>query len=291
MNYELEQFIDKANANGSSPNTIAAYKNRYKKLIKMFGVENFHDIEDDDLLEKLNEIKVANTRKALLNLLIILRESLYRYDVSQLRETRDNTNQQVLEQKKESNAKLLEDLPSYESLLEHMEELYDQKQYREYLIMYILTNYYTRNYDMVLDIVTKKSDMTDFTKNYIWLVKGKNKAIYLRNNYKTAKTYGYKEHTITDEKALHAIKMLKNQKLIDSSNPAYFVKNTTGGLGEGRVVKIIIDHYRKLGDLQKIQEIATSRGTDLRTIIESYDITLTNEPDDGSEEPDDEVRD
>jgi hypothetical protein len=289
MNYELEQFIDRAKANGSSDNTISAYKNRYKKLIKLCDVENFHDIEDDELLEKLNEIKVANTRKALLNLLIILRESLYRYDVSLLRETRDNTNQLVAEQKKESNAKLLEDLPSYESLLEHMEELYDQKQYREYLIMYILTNYYTRNYDMVLDIVTKKSDMTDFKKNYIWLVKGKNKAIYLRNNYKTAKTYGYKEHTITDEKALHAIKMLKGQKLIDSSNPAYFVKNTTGGLGEGRVVKIIIDHYRKLGDLQKIQEIATSRGTDLRTIIESYDITLLpNEPDDGPDEPDDE---
>jgi len=276
MNYELEQFLDLyAKPQGSSDNTILAYKNRYKRLIKMFGVDNFHDIEDEDLVEKLDEIKNANTRKCLYNMLIILRETIYKYDATLLREGRDNANLDTFEQKKESNAKLLEELPSYESLLEHMEELYDQKQYREYLIMYILTNYYTRNYDMVLDIVTKKSDMTDDKKNYIWLVKGKEQALYLRNNYKTSKTYGYKQHTIIDEKALHAIKMLKGQKLIECSNPAYFVKNATGGLGEGRVLKIVIDHYRKLGDLQKIQEIASSRGTDLRTIVLEYDISLT----------------
>ena len=51
----------------------------------------------------------------------------------------------------------------------------------------------------------------------------------------------------------------------------YIQKMTLKQLGEGRVLKIIIDHYKS--DYSKIQEIARSRGTAESVILSSYNIS------------------
>ena len=45
-------------------------------------------------------------------------------------------------------------------------------------------------------------------------------------------------------------------------------------LGEGALLKIIINHYK--GDIQRLKEIGSSRGTDLGVLLTSYNITYTD---------------
>ena len=55
-----------------------------------------------------------------------------------------------------------------------------------------------------------------------------------------------------------------------SSIAYYIIKATYKQLGEGKYVKIIINHFRK--NLDKLKEISENRGTSLNEILKSYDI-------------------
>ena len=53
---------------------------------------------------------------------------------------------------------------------------------------------------------------------------------------------------------------------------------TLGQLGEGTMIKIIINHYR--GDIQRLKEISKSRGTNLEVLHTSYNITYNDDDND-----------
>ena len=140
-----------------------------------------------------------------------------------------------------------------------------------------------RNKDLVFKIVTRKKDMVDKTKNYIWLDVRHKKALYVRNDYKTSGTYGEKRNTITDTRFIVALKrVLACQRHHEDcgviiKNPdhvGYYVqKSSYKNVGEGAYLKIAIDAHRSHGDTQKLLEIAQNRGTDVHTLLASYDKT------------------
>ena len=274
---EIENFLAEYCNEKTPYNTKLAYKNRHKRLINMYNINDFKEIEDAEIIDGLTEhIASGNTQKALLNLIIMIREKLYQYDVKELRNYRDKIQNLIITQKKINNEEELP-LPSFEELHTHLEDLFSRKQYKDFIVMYLLLNYYTRNQDLDLVVVEKKGEMTDPDANYIWYNQKKKTAIYYRNNYKTVATYGKQEHEITDGNFIKAIKTLFGEKLMKSDNISYYVARASRGLGEGRIVKCVLDHYRKLGDLQKIQKISHLRGTSLDTLVSEYDISLKRE--------------
>ena len=89
-----------------------------------------------------------------------------RVSTSQLEKRRKTDKNKIIEAVKEKNVKLKENLPKYEDLVEYMDYLYDQSQWTDYIINYLLINYQVRNQDLNFDIVLKERP-SDPNKNYM----------------------------------------------------------------------------------------------------------------------------
>jgi len=173
---------------------------------------------------------------------------------------------------------LYTELPSIEVVDNYLEELWSKSKYREYIINYLIRYYYVRNQDLIFDIVeTKTATLEDPNANYLWLDRKKQAVHYIRNSYKTAKTYGQKVAKIDNERFLHAVKKCNRQMYAfpiteDPDKIGYYIQKMTPlQLGEGKILKIIIDHYKN--DYSKMQEIAKSRGTNEAVLLTSYSIS------------------
>ena len=271
---ELESFT--ASVEGKSENTIKTYKSQYNKLYKLLG-KNIGETSEAKLLSTIDTIDNVNGKQALINIAIQIRR-INKLSVLKLEAQREKNKYTLIDNIKDTNLKLQNSLPSYKVLVEYMEALYESSSWTDYIINYLLLNYQVRNLDLLFDIVKLKRDTKDTTKNYIWL--SPKKAVYIRNVYKTAGTYHKKSITITDPKFMTAIRrVFANQKHNENSgvfipNPDqlgyYIQKATYKQLGEGAYFKVVVAHFRD--DLDKIKEISENRGTNIATILGSYDI-------------------
>ena len=146
-----------------------------------------------------------------------------------------------------------------------------------------------RNADLNFDFVQYKRDTKDESKNYLWFSAKTKTAHYIRNVYKTAKIvkpdgeitgYGQKIIKITDPKFIKVMKILvnyqkkENKPVVFFTNLetiAYHIKRMTyNNLGETMYFKIVVNHFRS--DPNMLKQISYNRGTDINTILESYDI-------------------
>ena len=272
---EFEKFSDSIAS--KSVNTQRAYKTQYKKLSGLMVTDGVHQNSEKTLIGLVNEQTNPNSQQALLNIGILIRK-LYELPVDKMIKFRDRNKVKLQENVKESN-KYLSNLPTLKDLEEFTEHLYDNKEYLDYAINYLLLEYNVRNADLALEIVTVKRDANDKSKNYLWFTP--KKVVFIRNNYKTSDTYGKKEHTITDKKFILAIKfLLKCQKQKDTTKMCFFPSTEQAGyvvkkatyqqLGSGTYFKIAVDTHRN--DLQKIKQMGINRGTATDTIADNYDI-------------------
>ena len=259
--------------------TKKSYLQQYKKLRGMLDAD-ISDTSQRKILEAVKEVDNINSQQALINIAILMRR-MYEFSVDKLEKKREYNKDLINSHRKEKNTELQDKLPDYEELKLHMNDLYEDKKWTDYIINYLLINYYVRNKDLLFEIVELKRQMTDKTKNYMWLYKRKKQVVYRRNDYKTANTYGRKEVVITDPDFYTAVLRVFNcQKLNlncgefipNESQLGYYIKQATyKHLGETVYMKIMVKHYKN--DLQKLKEISQSRGTSLDTIIESYDVS------------------
>jgi len=280
---EFDIFME--SVENKSDATKKQYKTQYNKLFKLTG-KPIAETSEKKIIEILAGIENKNAEQALLNIALLVRK-LNKLSVTQLENLREKNKQSLNKSIKEKNVKLKETLPSYDDLIEYMNYLYDKNEYTDYIINYLLINFQVRNQDLDFKIITRKKDATDLTKNYMWLQP--NKLTYIRNVYKTANIinpegdnsgYGQKINVITEPKMITAFKKVYNcQKnsedcgtfIPNKSSIAYHLqKSTYKQLGEGKYVKIVINHFRN--DIDKLKEISDNRGTSLTTILQSYDI-------------------
>jgi hypothetical protein len=272
---EIKKFT--ASIASKSANTQRAYKTQYNKLAKLIATDAIHQNSEKTLIGLVNEQSNSNSQQALLNIGILIRK-LYELPVDKMLKFRDRNKVKIQEHVKETN-KYLSNLPTLKDLEDFTEHLYDSKEYLDYAINFLLLEYNVRNADLALEIVTKKRDMNDNTKNYLWIAP--KKITYLRNNYKTSDTYKSKSHVITNNKFILAIKyLLKCQKQKSNNKICFFPSVEQAGyvvkkasyqqLGSGTYFKIAVDTYRN--DLQKIKQMGINRGTATDTIAENYDI-------------------
>jgi len=271
---ELEKFLK--TLDGKSKNTIKTYTIQYNKLLNLTE-KPIAETSQLKLIKLIADTSNPNGRQALLNIAIQLRRG-ENAAVDKLIGQRDKNKVIITDEIKNTNLKLQNSLPSYKTIVDYMESLYNSSEWTDYIINYLLINYQVRNADLLFDIVKRKRDTKDTTKNYIWL--SAKKAVFIRNVYKTNTTYGRKENIITDSKFITAIKRVfacqkHNENcgvfIPTASQVGYYIQKASyNQIGEGAYFKIIVAHFRD--NIDKLEEIGENRGTSYETIKNSYDI-------------------
>ena len=278
-NPEFDKFME--SVKDKSAATQKQYRIQYNKLYKLLD-KPINETSEKKILETVEEQENKNNQQAILNIGLLVRK-LYGLSVKKLEEFREKLKVKLNEQIKKKNVELKETLPSYDDLIQYTEMLWENSEWTDYIINYLLIYYQVRNEDLDFSIVKRKKDATDPEKNYMWL--HPTKVTYIRNKYKTASKdgkvlYGKKVNVITDKRMIVAMRRVLGCQQYDldcgvfipnKNTIAYHLINATyKKLGEGRYAKIIINHFRN--NIDKLKEISDNRGTSLTTILQNYDI-------------------
>jgi hypothetical protein len=284
---DSKEFDDfRASYSTKSKVTQGVYDSMYRKLRALLQDEDIVSASQRRVIEVAESVDNRNTQQALINIAYLIRKK-EGMAIMEL-ETFRKKNQKLLEDKLfEANDNLIKKLPSYDTLVDYINDLLKAKKYIQYVINYLLVYYQVRNADLVFDFVLLKRDTKDDTKNYMWYNARMKRVHYIRNVYKTAKIvkpdgtttgYGQKINIIDDPVFVKVLRILaKEQRKADK--PTVFIPNsdnyhikkvTYEGLGEGNIFKIVVNKFRTEPNMLK--QISNNRGTDINTILQSYDI-------------------
>jgi hypothetical protein len=268
--------------------TQGVYTSNYKKLRDLLDDVDIASVSQKKIIETAETIDNRNTQQSLINIAFLIRKE-EGLAIQEL-ETFRKKNQSFLKDKiYETNTALVDKLPSYDELVNFIDGLLKDQKYTQYVINYLLLHCQVRNADLNFDFVQYKRDAKDESKNYLWYSSKSKTVHYIRNVYKTAKIvkpdgsitgYGQKIIKITDPKFIKVMKILvnyekKEQKPVvffsNLETIAYHIKRMTyRNLGETMYFKIVVNHFRS--DPNMLKQISYNRGTDIKTILESYDI-------------------
>jgi len=283
---DLEKSFD-----GVSENTKKNYTSFYNRLLTILGTKTVIENSNKYILDKLKELDTSpNSIKTFITVIIRIKKNAG-VNVDDLIAYRNNKLVTKIEKYQEKkNEELNETLSSYDELQKYMRQLLNDDKYKDYIINYLLINYGVRNNDINLLITNDKSVLlkknTD-KKNYLYYTK--RYIIFQRNDYKTVSTYGRKSYKIINLGFRNALSRLLGGK--DDCNLLFdcekngdinlkqignrVLNATFDKLGESKYFKILIKHYKEIGDIEQIRFLSQSRGTDLQTIFNYYDINST----------------
>ena len=258
----MNSFLTYMNLQGLSEKTIAEHSRGLSKFSKIGGDLKWSENETIDFIkENYNE---GSERKIISSTI-----SKYRHYKGKTTETiRDflrlaNVEASLLQQKK--NDKLKSNLPDID-FKQMLNGYYRDKNYKSFVILYLLTNYNTRNKDLVVKVVKNESDINP-NENFLF-IRDKD-VIYIRNDYKTKNRYGSKRDVIKSKKLFNAVKevdsLLENNNNLDRQ-----VKAVTKGINQSTMFKMLVASNNNLKGIQKASK---NRGTNMETIAKSYDIT------------------
>jgi len=174
-----------------------------------------------------------------------------------------NADSRLLQQQK--NDVLKETLPTID-FKKMLNGYYRDKQNKNFVILYLLMNYNTRNQDLVLRVVKNESDLNE-KENFLFI--REKDVVYIRNDYKTKDKYGTKRYIIKAKKFFNSVQEL-DSLLIEDGNLDRQVKKVTGGINQSSMFKIMIATNN---NLKSIVKASKNRGTNMNTIGTNYDIT------------------
>lgn len=254
------------------PTTLKSYANLYDRLRKHFD----SDLEDqscEDLIRIIEEIDDKTTTQLnLLNVVIIIKQ-LFNKNLDKLIEKRELITQKQNETRKITNKTLTHILPTIKELNDFLDILFQQKKWKEFIVNFLIINFNTRNADLFIDIVETMPLPEENTSNY--LVLEKDRVLYIRNIYKTSKTYSKKEDYITDDRFIYAVKVEGIGALICNRFGvkigldvlgSYVKRYTYRQLGEIIIFKSIM----KEASLSNISNLSSNRGSSVPTILQYY---------------------
>jgi len=284
---DSKEFDDfRASYSNKSKVTQGVYDSMYRRLRALLQDEDIASVSQRRVIEVAESVDNRNTQQALINIAYLIRKK-EGMAIMEL-ETFRKKNQKLLEEKIfEANDNLIKKLPSYDTLVDYINDLLKAKKYIQYVINYLLVYYQVRNADLVFDFVLLKKDTKDDTKNYMWYNARMKRVHYIRNVYKTAKIvkpdgtttgYGQKINIIDDPVFVKVLRILAKEQrkadkpivFIPNSDNYHIKKVTYEGLGEGNIFKIVVNKFRT--DPNMLKQISNNRGTDINTILQSYDI-------------------
>lgn len=228
------------------------------------------------IIKKLKELyKNLNTLLVNLNLVIIVRKYAEK-ETNKLIMFRNSLRNEITKKRKDDLKDMNNDLPSYETIKEKIDNLEGILYIVNYLIFYISL----RNADINLKYVKTLPDKLE--ENYIEL--NKDKITLTISNYKTSNKYGTKKIIISSEKFINQFKnmnldindyLLKKRDNTKISNVSTFnekiLKLSIDKLSQ-KLVKIYIKHLLKENDFKKLEEASKNRGTSLSVLLTSYNL-------------------
>lgn len=268
--------------------TQANYKNIYFKIYN--ELDSFiKDVSQEKILEVLKRLSndKPTNEWTYINIPIMIKQ-LYGYKYDKLNKRRETLKGDRIQYTKTENEKKSLVLPSLKVLKEYTEMKYKNEDYIGYIINYLLINYGLRNKDLDLFITTKEElhkkgeSVIDVTKPRNFILLKKTEIEIIINEYKTVQTYGQKKFTLKSRQFLSAVKQLplnsyllsvNGEKISELGLNKFIQYRTYNGLSEGDYFKILIkDTMTKPNSLELLQYYSGTRGTDVNTIIESYNI-------------------
>lgn len=232
-------------------------KKGYEQRIARLKRDGYTFRESIDETKQFLSNYSIQTRLDLLNVILVLdkeqgkniepwqqyREQLYK-EVTKDREKK-------LKQKK---------LPSVPFFLKKLDELYESEQWYRYILNYLCFVFGVRNEDLDLDFHKSPN-------NYLIYQDGI--CIYVRNKYKTVKSYGPKTHIIRNPKFIDAYQRCPVPHKPKQIGPFLKLKLL---LPEGDMFKMHVKDLEEKGDTETIRLLAESRGTNINTVLNYYNV-------------------
>lgn len=229
------------------------------------------------IIKKLNELyENPNTKALYLNMIVLVRRHNGE-ETDKLIKFRNSLRDDIIKIRKVKMTETKNELPSYNELVGKLEDLKGVP----YIVNYLFVKHGLRNKDINLKFVSKiPKDKED--ENY--LTHSKSKAQLDINDYKTDKTFGNKSIIITDKRFLQELKDLKlkdgeylirkknGDKLKISSFNERILNMSIDKLGEAKIFKVLIADLLDKKDFKRIEELVSTRGTSISTIMKSYNI-------------------
>ena len=155
-----------------------------------------------------------------------------------------------------------------------------------YMLNYMYINYGLRNKDLNVRYYEDLMEPEDRKKENVVIYEDGVVEFYI-NVYKTAKSYNEKVLKVTDEKF---IKIFLEQNLKDGgylfakadgepytqySFNVISARHSIDKLGETKIMKILVKHYLDDNNFKRLNELQSSRGSSLTTILKSYNLYNT----------------
>ena len=261
-----------------SPKTLKVYVSIVKRLMKLnFKMPIKKNEKVDYIKEFFDEHKLekASTRLDLLNLVIVLR-TIEGLPTDKLKAFRGELSKERLTNQVGKMADLKDKLMSAPDYREQLLKAFEAGEWKKFIVGYLMMTYGVRNMDIDVMIVKSKKEAIDDKQNY--LILSKSKVVWIRNHYKTVKTFGQQTHEITDPEFIKAVKSHGVGRLFDEGKMANQLKKILiGGMNEAKVFKMIIDEAYDNKDTERINELSKSRGTSIATIKSFYNVNAEDE--------------
>ena len=276
------------------PLSVRTYKNQYDK-IRGDLKQDIVDTDEDDLLDYISDlIDDGKSVHSALNYLamIINIKRFYKLSTVYLDRVREVMIIQKERAKKEKNKELLEaGLPTKKELMNHMNDKYKEEKWRDFIILYLIINFHTRNKDLDVAFVDNITLSKNETINT--LVVKKTHVNYIRNNYKTSDSYGRKAYSIknrkfreavsnyldqvkeaSDDKYIYLLTDSKGNHVQEDSVQKIIARTTMNNLSTTLYNKILTTDAVKKGDMDVLKEISERRGTTIPVLLDSYDLHI-----------------
>ena len=258
----MNQFLTYMKNQGLSEKTIAEHSRGLVKYKNLGGDLKWDEQKTVDFIKE--NYANGSPQKSITSTL-----SKYRHykgkSTETIRQFLQQTNADAALLQRQKNDKLRENLPDID-FKKLLNGYYRDKDYKSFVILYLLMNYNTRNQDLVARVVNNEDDINQ-NENFIF-IRDKD-VVYIRNDYKTKERYGTKRDVIVAKKFFNAVQELKSL-LENNDNLDRQVKKITNGINQSTLFKILIT---KNNNLKSIAKASKARGTNMETIATSYDIT------------------
>jgi hypothetical protein len=261
-----------------SPKTVKVYISIIKRLEKLkFKYPNKKNEKVDYIKEFFlqNKIEKASSRLDLLNLVIVLR-TIQELPTDKLKQYRTELSKERLNNQVSKMSDLKDKLLSLPEFQKELMKSYEEGEWKKFIVNYLMMTYGVRNMDTDVEIVKSKKDATDSNQNY--LILSKDKVTWIRNKYKTVKTFGQQTHEITDPEFVRAVKKHGVGRLFTEGQISNSIRKLLiDKMNEARIFKMLIDDAYDKKDTIRINELSKSRGTSISTIKSFYNVNAEDE--------------
>lgn len=281
----------KAITENLKPTTAKTYENSYKRLRVVLELKDkrkpIKKMSLNNIIEKLNDVENPNTKYSM----FVVIKKLFNSESN--KNDIDELDKKIRDEKRDhqiaKNGNLKKELPTYKELSDAIKKETDPI---KYIINFLFLKVNTRNMDIAFIDIHKSvenEDDLDKDRNHIYIKDGK--AIFIRNKYKTFRSYGQKRNIISVKKFVDTIKTLLGDKdkvalfatkkgtpIAVGAIGSYFRRFMILGLKEGEIMKIVLKHIDEEGSYDQLRRVASNRGTSIGTLLKEYDITNVKNP-------------